>query len=79
MVFLVLAGLISIASIVCGLIVTIDAFKDEIWKGFLCLIGCGLYWIYYALFEFDHDYKWAIVLTAVGGSAVSTALLRFAG
>ncbi len=72
-----LGGLLGIVSFVCWLIVLIQAFNDSLWKGILALL-CGLYWLYYAIFEFTHEHKWAIVLLAIlgGGSAYASRLLR---
>jgi hypothetical protein len=76
-IFLLLAMLAAIGSLICSLIILIDAFKDEVWKGLVSLL-CGLYFLYYALAEFDHDYKWPIVLGALGGGAVSAGLAAMA-
>lgn len=51
-----------LVSLVCGIIIIIDAFKSAIWKGILCLITCGLFNLYYAIVEFKHDNKWLIVI-----------------
>ena len=50
-------------------------FKDAIWKGIVGLL-CGLYFLYYALFEFDHEWKWPIALTAILGGGMGFGLLR---
>lgn len=76
-IFLLLAGAVYIASIGCWLFILVEAFKDELWKGFVALL-CGLYWLYYALFEFEHEYKWQIVIGALAGGAVATGLARMA-
>ena len=38
------------------IIVLIHAFQNEIWKGFVGLL-CGLYMLYYAATEFEHEKK----------------------
>ena len=43
---MLLGGILYLASFFCGIIVLIDAFKNEIWKGVVYLI-CGLYALYY--------------------------------
>lgn len=57
----------GIVSFICSIIVLIDAFEDEIWKGLLALV-IPFYLLYYALVEFEHERKWLIV----GGMLLST-------
>ena len=65
----VLAVLLAIASLGCSIVILIEMFRDAIWKGVVGLL-CGLYVLYYGVFEFDHEWKWPIVLTAIlGGGA----------
>jgi len=71
---LLLAGGFSIAALVCWVIILIDAFQDSIVKGILCLF-CPLFGLYYALFDFDHDNKWLIIVIAFGGSAIARGLI----
>jgi uncharacterized membrane protein YhaH (DUF805 family) len=70
-----LSVVFAVAALICTIIVLIDAFQDSVLKGLLCLL-CGLYYIYYALFEFDHDRKWLIVIGSLLGGGVS-GLFRF--
>jgi hypothetical protein len=63
----VLAGLIGLG---CYIVILIAAFRDELWKGLLSIF-CGLYGLYYALAEFDHENKLLIILGAVGGNVLS--------
>jgi len=72
---LILASLFLVAGLIGSIIILIEAFRDEIWKGFVCLL-CGLYFLYYAIFDFEHDNKWLIVLLSVGGSAIAGGILR---
>jgi hypothetical protein len=65
----ILAIVGSLISLVCWIIILIAAFKDEIWKGVVGLI-CGLYLLYYAFVEFDHENKWLIILGALLGTAL---------
>jgi len=67
--------LFAVISFVCWLIVLIDAFNNSLWKGIFALL-CGLYWLYYAVFEFAHEHKWAIVLLAILGGGASGLSLR---
>ncbi|MEP6755531.1 MAG: hypothetical protein ABJA67_08530 [Chthonomonadales bacterium] len=71
-----LGGLLYLVSFGCGIFILIDAFKNEVWKGILCIV-CGFYALYYALVEFEHEYKWQIIaadiLCAIGGIALMAA------
>lgn len=73
-VWMALAGIAGILSLVCWVVILIDAFRDEIWKGILFLL-CGFYGLYYAIFDFEHDNKWPIVIGAFAGSAIVGGLL----
>lgn len=69
----VIGLLLSILGLVCAIIILIDAFKDAIWKGLVGLL-CGLYLIYYAFVEFDHEKKWLIILgwlVGIGGGVLA--------
>lgn len=70
-----LGGLLSLAGLVAWIIVLVDAFKHEIWKGIVGLL-CGFYLLYYAIAEFQHEKKWAIVLTGLLGGCVGGALTQ---
>jgi len=72
---LILAVLFGIAGLIGSVIILIDAFKDAIWKGIVCLL-CGLYFLYYALVEFEHENKWLIVLLSIGGGAIAAGISR---
>ncbi len=72
---LILAVVFLLAGLIGWILILIEAFKDEIWKGILGLL-CGLYFLYYALFDFEHDDKWLIVLLALGGNAIAAGILR---
>ncbi len=73
MILTLLAIVAWIGGFACGVIILIDAFQDAIWKGIVSLL-CGLYFLYYMLFEFEHDNKWMIVIGALAGGAVGTGL-----
>ena len=77
-IYIILAVLAGVAGLVCTIIILIDAFQDAIWKGIVSFL-CGLYFLYYAIAEFEHDNKWLVVLTSLGGSAISWGFLRLAG
>ena len=72
-----LGGLLCIVGIVCWVLLMIDAFRDEIWKGVLSLF-CGLYLFYYVVFESDHDQKWLLLAGCVVGLYGGPALVHAA-
>ena len=78
MILVGLGGLCGIAAFVCWLIVLIDAFKNEIWKGIVGLI-CGFYLLYYAIVEYQADNKWLIVAIWLLGGVVGSALMMAGG
>jgi hypothetical protein len=67
-----------LAALVCWVIILIDAFKNEVWKGIVFFL-CGLYALYYTFVEFDHDQKWPIVIGYLLGGAAGTVLMIMAG
>ncbi|AIE85230.1 hypothetical protein [Fimbriimonas ginsengisoli] len=77
-VFLILGVIAIVLSIVCSIIVLIEAFKDSILKGVLCFV-CGCYFLYYALFDFEHENKWLIVIGSLGGGSIASGLLKMGG
>lgn len=73
-----LAGAVfAIAGTIAWIIILIQAFTDEVWKGCLSFL-CPLYWLYYAVFEFEHDNKWLIVVLALVGDSVGATLIGMA-
>ena len=68
-----LGGLLYLVALGCWIFILIDAFKNEVWKGILCIL-CGFYMLYYMLVEFEHENKWLIVggeiLCGVGGAVL---------
>jgi uncharacterized membrane protein YjjB (DUF3815 family) len=78
-VLLFLLGIVlCLVSAVCSIIILIDAFKNEIWKGVLYLV-CGLYALYYTFAEFEHENKVAIILGALVGGIAGYALMMAGG
>ena len=69
-----LGGLLALAAFAASIFILIDAFKNEIWKGVVGLL-CGLYLLYYAIVEFQHDKKWLIIAVAIGGSLLGQGLI----
>lgn len=66
-----LMGLLQLISLVCSIIILIAAFQDEVWKGLLCFFSCGLYWLYYALLEFQHEKKGLILVGVLAPTFLS--------
>lgn len=73
--FTILGLIFLLLGIVCGIVILIDAFNDELWKGLVGLF-CGLYLLYYALFEFDHEKKWLIIAGWLLGGTIGGVLYR---
>lgn len=71
---LVMLGyLFFLVGFVCWLIITIDAFKKEIWKGVLCILCGPLFAAYYGFTEFQHEKKMMIV-----GGMIAAYVLGYA-
>lgn len=78
LIYSLLALLFALAGSIGCIIILVNAFRDEIWKGVVGLL-CGLYLLYYALFDFEHENKWLIILLAFGGSAIGVGLRQLGG
>jgi hypothetical protein len=79
-IWLIVAGIaLVVASIPCWLIILRTAYREDITKGaFAGIFGLGsLYWFYYAACEFEHDYKWPLVVLSIGGLPIGAAMLFF--
>jgi hypothetical protein len=72
---LILGGILALASLAGSIYMLYEAFCDEVWKGFVSLL-CGLYMLYWAIFEWEHDYKWPIFLGTMACSSAAGLLLR---
>jgi len=75
LIFLILGGILGLASLAGSIYMLYEAFCDEVWKGLVSLL-CGLYMLYWAVFEWEHDHKWPIFLGTIACSAASGLLLR---
>lgn len=71
--FTILSAGFGIMSLVASIYILVEAFRDEIWKGILCIL-CGFYFLWYAIFDFDADNKWLWVLLSLGGGAIAGCL-----
>ena len=78
MIFLLLAVVAGLGGFACSIIILIEAFKDAVWKGLVCIL-CGIYFLYYAIAEFDHDKKWSIVAGSLLGGALAGVFQVMAG
>ncbi|MBW3622933.1 MAG: hypothetical protein KY468_05930 [Armatimonadetes bacterium] len=58
--FAALGWIFQIIALVLFLIIVIDAFKNEIWKGILAFFCC-FYTLYYGLTEYESEKKTLIV------------------
>lgn len=56
----ILGWILTLGSLVGWIIILIDAFKNAVWKGILGFF-CGLYLLYYAFTEFQHEKKGMII------------------
>ena len=62
------AALMALFGVISWIFVLVAMFQDEVWKGIVGIL-CGLYLLYYAVTEFDHEYKWLIMIGLVCGIA----------
>jgi hypothetical protein len=74
---LILSILFSLVAFGCGIVVLIDAFYNEVWMGLLAFF-VPIYFAYFAIFEFEHDRKWPIVIGALGGVTVAALFFELA-
>lgn len=73
----ILVGLgitLSLGSFGCMLLVLKEAWEDEVWKA-LAAFFIPIYLLFYAIAEFDHDYKWWIVAGYLFGGGVGGTLI----
>ena len=68
-----LALFFGLVSFVCSLIVLIEAFKDEVWKGLLCFF-CGFYLLYYMLAELKHEKRGLLLFGSLGCGLIALIL-----
>jgi hypothetical protein len=74
-ILMILAGAVMvIAGIVCGLIIIIDAFQNEVWKGIVYWVF-PIYGLYYMFAEFEHENKFAIIAAHIAGPIVGAILV----
>ena len=72
-VLLLVAVVFSLVSLVCNIIILVDAFKSSVGEGFMCLcVPC--YILYYMFAKFEHPQKALIIAGSIGGSVVSNVV-----
>jgi hypothetical protein len=76
-VLLILSAIFGLACLISWFIILIDAFRYETWAGLLSIVFPP-YLIYYAIFEFEHDYKWPITLGYLAAGSIAGALFLLA-
>ena len=76
--FMLLGGLCCLAALGCHIIILIDAFKNELWKGIVGLF-CGLYLLYYGIVEYQADNKTTVLLIWLLGGIAGSILVNLGG
>ena len=74
-IWLVAGLLFTVAWAVCHLVLLVEAFKEDVWKGAVGLV-CGLYLLYFAIAELEHDYKWPLILGWLFAGGIGGKLLQ---
>ncbi len=76
---LAIVGLLCIlASVVCGIIILIAAFQEDVTQGLLCLC-IPFYILYYAFARFESENKALILAIWLGGGIVGNILQLVGG
>jgi len=78
-VLLVVLGFVfALAGLGSYILILVDAFQDAVWKGLLMLVPCigGLWWLYYAIWEYESECKFGIVALAIFGSGIGGMFIR---
>lgn len=76
-ILLLLAVVLAIASLICYIIILVDAFQQEVMQGILCFC-CAPYMLYYAIARFNHEKKGLILAVWLGSSILSAILQMIA-
>jgi len=78
-VLMLIIGLpLLLISAVCSIIVLIDAFQNEIWKGLLYMF-CSIYALYYIFAEYESEKKGLILAGIFGGAILGYGLIAVGG
>lgn len=77
MLFMILGWLFYLVALVCWIILLIDAFKNQVWKGILGFF-CGLYLIYYGFAESTLEKKVLITAGYLAGIILGYAMMMMA-
>jgi hypothetical protein len=65
--------LFGLVCAICTIVILVDAFKNSLLKGLICVFCC-FYYFWYALFEFQHENKFLLVVGSFLGGGVGGAL-----
>ncbi|HIN53515.1 MAG TPA: hypothetical protein EYM79_04315 [Planctomycetes bacterium] len=68
-----LVVLFGLVSFICDIIIVIEAFKDDAWKGLVCLF-CGVYLLYYMLVELKHEKRGLLLFGSLGCGLIALIL-----
>lgn len=68
-----LGGLCGLVSFVCMIVIIIDAFRNEVWKGLVAFF-CSLYALYYAFAEYQGGNKVMVIVGWLVGAAAAGSL-----
>ena len=76
----VLGSIFILGGFLCFVVLWIEMFRDELWKGFVGIL-CFFYTIYYAIAESELDSRWillggVILLPGIGTVITSLAVGR---
>ncbi|MFN3648542.1 MAG: hypothetical protein ACK47B_03085 [Armatimonadota bacterium] len=77
-VLIILGGILVLAGAAAWLIILVQAFQNEIWKGIVGLI-CGFYLLYFAIAEMVHPNKWLLIAVWLLAPIVGQFLLGAGG
>ncbi len=76
---LFIIGLVlAIAAAVCGIIILVNAFSEDVTQGLLCLC-IPFYVLYYAFARFESDNKGLIIGIWLGGGILGQILMALSG
>ncbi len=76
--FVLLAILFSLITIFCHIVVLVNAFMDEWWKGLLGLL-CGIYLLYWAIVEYKSTAKWSLLVLWLISAVCASIFNNLAG
>lgn len=75
---MLLGGVFILVGFFCSIIILIDAFQNEVWKGIVYIL-IPFYALYYVFAEFQHERKGLILLGVFGGGIAGWILFMVGG